>query len=263
MGSLRAPAFRWWFIGQVLSVSGTFTQAVAISWLVLQLTGSGLALGLLGSSSMLPLLLGGPLAGALADRVDRRRLLVVTQSTFILLAGTLAVLLMMAAFGLGGIGGALLAAGGRAMPSGRSVRLLALLTGLSVLATAAAPVVGVTFAGLAVTGCLSIWFIARANTLVQLRADPSMRGRVMGIWVMALPGTSPVTSPAIGFTAGSLGPREGFGLAGAALLLTAAAGWGALADRGEAVWSAPTPGGDGVPAESWIDTRREPAVAER
>ncbi|MGA8016566.1 MAG: MFS transporter, partial [Candidatus Dormiibacterota bacterium] len=92
MGSLRAPAFRWWFISQVLSVSGTFTQAVAISWLVLQLTGSGLALGLLGSSSMLPLLLGGPLAGALADRVDRRRLLVVTQSTFILLAGTLAVL---------------------------------------------------------------------------------------------------------------------------------------------------------------------------
>ncbi len=148
-----------------------------------------------------------------------------------------------------------------AMPSGRSVRLLALLTGLSVLATAAAPVVGVTFAGLAVTGCLSIWFIARANTLVQLRADPSMRGRVMGIWVMALPGTSPVTSPAIGFTAGSLGPREGFGLAGTALLLTAAAGWGALAERGEAVWAEPVAGGS-APGESCLDPLHQPALAE-
>ena len=70
-GSLRAPAFRWWFASQVLSASGTMTQGVAQSWLVLKLTGSGLDLGLLGSCYMLPVLVGGPWAGALADRIDQ------------------------------------------------------------------------------------------------------------------------------------------------------------------------------------------------
>jgi len=381
LGSLRAPAFRWWFLSQVLSASGSMTQGVAQAWLVLRLTGSGLDLGLLSSLFMLPVLLGGPIAGAITDRVDRRRLLIVTQSLFILLAASLAILtatgavrvwmlfvlafatgavsapdgaarqvyvmdlvgrerlasavsmnevvlnlsrvigpalgglflatlgiaacfaanaasylprpgvregpwrgvaaglayawrkpeirslllmaaasgmlfnlgvalpllatstlhlggagygLLMAAFGVGGVGGAVLAASGQSIPSGRSVRLLAVLTGLSILATAAAPGAGLAFPGMVLTGCLSIWFIARANTLAQLVADPAMRGRVMGIWVMALPGMQPVTSPVVGFTAEAAGARAGFGLAGAALLLTAAAGWRSLADHGGA-----------------------------
>ena len=397
-GSLRTPAFRWWFASQVLSASGTMTQAVAQSWLLLKLTGSGLDLGILGSCYMLPILVGGPWAGALVDRVDRRRLLIATQSLFIVAASALAVLtwtgtiqvwmlfvmalltgavsapdgaarqvyvldlvggrrlvsavslnevvinvsrvvgpaigglllatlgipvcyvanalsyvpplmvlllhpahralvgarrrvaarrgairdglryvwntpvlratvlmaaasgmlfnlgvalpllatrvfhldaggygLMMAAFGLGGVAGALLAASGQARPEGRAVRVLCVLTGLSILATAVAPDVAMAFAGLLVTGCLSIWFIARANTLAQLRADPSMRGRVMGIWSMALPGAQPLTSPGVGYAAEAAGARAGFGLAGVALLLTAAAGWRALGER----WAAP------------------------
>jgi MFS family permease len=416
-GSLRAPAFRWWFASQVLSASGTMTQGVAQSWLVLKLTGSGLDLGLLGSCYMLPVLVGGPWAGALADRIDRRRLLIATQSIFIVSASLLAALtwsgavrvwmlfaiafvtgavsapdsaarqvyvldlvggrelasaislnevvlnvsrvvgpamggiflatlgipvcyvanaisylppllvllvlhrkgrlpaasqasgtgvpdvtpesasatsaaagrgrrprgqvraglryvwstpvlrftvlmaaasgmlfnlgvalpllatrvfhlggggygLMMAVFGLGGVAGAFLAASARGQPRGREVRLLGALTGVAVLATAAAPAAGLAFAGLAVTGCLSIWFIARANTLAQLRADPAMRGRVMGIWTMALPGASPVTGPTIGLVAETAGARAGFGLAGVALLVTAGLGWRALADNG-------------------------------
>jgi MFS family permease len=392
------------------------TQGVAQSWLVLKLTGSGLDLGLLGSCYMLPVLVGGPWAGALADRIDRRRLLIATQSIFIVSASLLAALtwsgavrvwmlfaiafvtgavsapdsaarqvyvldlvggrelasaislnevvinvsrvvgpamggiflatlgipvcyvanavsylppllvllvlhrkgrlpaatqasgtgvpgaapepasgtaaagrkprprgqvraglryvwstpvlrftvlmaaasgmlfnlgvalpllatrvfhlggggygLMMAVFGLGGVAGAFLAASARGQPGGREVRLLGALTGVAVLATAAAPDAGLAFAGLAVTGCLSIWFIARANTLAQLRADPAMRGRVMGIWTMALPGTSPVTGPTIGLVAETAGARAGFGLAGVALLVTAGVGWRALADNG-------------------------------
>jgi MFS family permease len=402
-GSLHAPAFRWWFLSQLLSASGTMMQSVAQAWLVLRLTGSAFDLGLLGSCTMLPVLLGGPWAGALVDRVDRRRLLTVTQSLFILSATLLAVLtwtgevrvwmlfviafatgavsapdqaarqvyvldlvggrrlgsgvslnevvlnlsrvlgpafgglflatlgiapcfvanaasylppllvlvvlhrglarnassagaarpsaaravpgqvraglayvwrtpalravvlmaaasgmlfnlgvalpllatrvfhlggggygLMMAAFGVGGFAGALLAASSRPVPGGHEVRLLAVLTGLAILGTALAPDTGLVFGGLVVTGGLSIWFIARANTLAQLRSDPAMRGRVMGIWTMALPGASPLTSPAIGYTGEVAGGRASFGLAGIALLLTAAAGWRALSDASPA-----------------------------
>lgn len=44
------------------------------------------------------------------------------------------------------------------------------------------------------TGCLSIWFIAAANTLVQLATAPGMRGRVMGLWGTALPGSNVLTA---------------------------------------------------------------------
>jgi sugar phosphate permease len=75
---------------------------------------------------------------------------------------------------------------------------------------------------------MSIWFIARANTLVQMEIDPAMRGRVMGIWNMALPGTSLVTAPMVGWVIDTVGPREGFGLAGVALFVTAVLGWRSL-----------------------------------
>ncbi len=65
---------------------------VAQTWLVLKLTGKGVDLGLLSSCALLPVLVGGPWAGVLVDRVDRRRLLIVTQSLFIGLASLLAVL---------------------------------------------------------------------------------------------------------------------------------------------------------------------------
>ncbi len=383
--SLAVPAYRQWFISQILSVSGTMAQIVALSWLVLQLTHSGVALGLLSTAAMAPLLVAGPWAGALVDRVDRRRLLIVTQSLYIALSVLLAIVadtgairvwmvfaiafasgivgapdtaarqvyvndlvgptrlssavslnevvinasrvvgpamgglllatagvsaciwanaasfvpslivlvghrglatathhdattthdrrflvgwryawghstirlalllaaasgmlfnmnvslplvasrvfhlggggfgLMMSAFGVGGILGGL-AAAGRGVPTRRSMVFLAIISGLAVLATASARDVGEFYAGLVVTGGASIWFIARANTLVQHETELRLRGRVMAVWSMALPGMMPLTSPLVGWVGASAGPREGFGLAGAALLVIAVAG---------------------------------------
>lgn len=139
--------------------------------------------------------------------------------------------LMMAVFGIGALPGALLASVGSGRPTGRSVGLLALATAAAVLGTALAPALWLVLAGMAVTGCLSIWFIAQANTFVQLAADPPMRGRVMGLWTMALPGTEPATSPFVGYLSQTFGARDGFGLSAVALLVTVAVGWRALTDR--------------------------------
>jgi MFS family permease len=394
--SLESPEFRPWFFAQVFSASGTMTQGVAMSWLVLRLTGNGVDLGLMTACTFLPLLVFGPYAGTLVDRFDRRRLLIVTQTLLLLLAALAATLiatglvklwmlfviaaltgcvsapdgtarqvyvidlvgtgrlasavslyevvlnisrvvgpavggvllatvgvgaccalnaasylqplfvllrhrphhaapgpaapgarkappgqlraglryawrnrpirvclflaaasgllfnlsvqlpllatrvfhlggggygLMMAVFGIGALPGALLASTGSGRPTGRSVGVLALATAAVVFGTAAAPALWLVMTGLAATGCLSIWFIAQANTLVQLAADPSMRGRVMGLWTMALPGTEPATSPFAGYISQTFGARDGFSLSGVALLLTAAIGWRALTDR--------------------------------
>ena len=405
VASLADPAFRNWFLAQILSASGSMAQGVAMAWLMLGLTGSGVDLGLLTTCSFLPVTLTGSWAGALVDRIDRRRLLITTQILFTVLSVLLGVLtaggvvrvwmlfaftvafglvnaadgparqvyvldlvgagrlanavglnevvlntsrvlgpavggvllatagasacfffnaatflpplvvlltyrsatasaasgpgaappsragqvrdglryawgtptiriclfmaaasgmlfslgaslpllatkafhlggggygLLMAVFGGGAVLGAVCAASTGAPPSPRAVRILAVLTGLSIIATAAAPGVTPAIAGFATTGCLSIWFISRTNTLVQLRAKPSMQGRVMGIWTMALPGATPLTSPLVGWVAGSIGPREGFGLAGIALLACAGAGRRALSDAADGPTGEPT-----------------------
>lgn len=78
--------FRLFFAGQAVSVTGTWVQYVAVSWLVLRLTGSGIALGVVTALSFSPILLFGAWAGVLADRHDKRRILLWTQSAFGVLA---------------------------------------------------------------------------------------------------------------------------------------------------------------------------------
>jgi MFS family permease len=78
--------FRLFFFGQIVSVSGTWMQMVAAAWLVLQLTGSGVALGIDTALSFGPILLFGAYGGALADRYDKRTMLIVTQSVFAMFA---------------------------------------------------------------------------------------------------------------------------------------------------------------------------------
>ena len=142
---------------------------------------------------------------------------------------------MMAAFGGGALFGAVLAGTGSAWPSGPRVRSLVLTTGLEVCVAACSPWEGMLYIGLALAGSLSIWFIALANALVQLRSDPALRGRVMGVWTMALPGMLPVTSLLVGTVAtlggGALGARLAFALSGVALTASALVGWRALADQ--------------------------------
>lgn len=90
--SLSNPNFRRYFTGQAVSMVGTWMQAVAQSWLVLQLTGSGTALGSVVALQTLPVLLFGPYGGVVADRLDKRRLLIGLQSVMGVLAAILGVL---------------------------------------------------------------------------------------------------------------------------------------------------------------------------
>jgi MFS family permease len=78
--SLAVPNYRRYFVGQVVSLSGNWMQIVAEVWLVLQLTGSGLAVGLTMASQFAPILLFGAYGGLLADRFDKRTLLMATQA---------------------------------------------------------------------------------------------------------------------------------------------------------------------------------------
>jgi MFS family permease len=84
--SLQVRNFRLYFIGQTISTSGTFMQSIAQAWLVLKLTNSGTALGLVAALQNLPILLLAPWGGVIADRFPKRTLLYVTQSAFGVLA---------------------------------------------------------------------------------------------------------------------------------------------------------------------------------
>jgi MFS family permease len=87
--ALHSRSFRLYFGGQVVSASGSFLQQTAIGWLVLELTGSASDLGLVLAVGGIPSLLLGPWGGAVADRVDLRKLLIVTQSLYCVLAALL------------------------------------------------------------------------------------------------------------------------------------------------------------------------------
>ena len=77
--SLQVPNYRRYFAGQVVSLSGNWMQIVAEMWLILQLTNSGVAVGLTTALQFAPILLLGAYGGLLADRFDKRRLLMGTQ----------------------------------------------------------------------------------------------------------------------------------------------------------------------------------------
>ncbi|HXV04705.1 MAG TPA: MFS transporter [Solirubrobacterales bacterium] len=78
--SLSVPNYRRYFAGQIVSVSGNWMQMVAEIWLVLSLTGSGIAVGATTALQFLPILLFGAWGGVLTDRFPKRRLLIVTQT---------------------------------------------------------------------------------------------------------------------------------------------------------------------------------------
>jgi MFS family permease len=382
--SLRVRNYRLYFIGQVVSVSGSWMQRVAQSWLVLHLTGSGVALGTVSALQFLPMLVLGAWGGVLADRADKRRLLMITQALMGLLAlvlgtvtlaglvqlwmvyllalllgvvtavdnpsrqsfvmemvgrrqvtnavslnsavftgarvvgpaiagllivlvgtgwcfvinaltfgavmvalaamdptklqraeasprargqlleglrfvrsrsdilaplvllgvvGTLALNwtvilpllasrtfhgdartygLLFAVLGAGSLAGALVTASRREP----SVRLLVgslVAFGVLMLAAAAAPSLPLELAVLAPMGTAALVFQTTSNSLIQLRSEPALRGRVMAIYVVVFVGTTPIGAPIVGWVAQQYGPRAAMGLGAAAVLLTAAA----------------------------------------
>jgi MFS family permease len=90
--SLRVRNYRLYAAGQLVSLTGTWMQRVAQDWLVLELTNSGTALGIVTALQFLPSLLFGLWGGLLADRYDKRKLLLATQTGLALVALILGVL---------------------------------------------------------------------------------------------------------------------------------------------------------------------------
>lgn len=92
--ALRSRNYRLFFAGQSVSLVGTWMQQVAMSWLVYRLTGSAFLLGVVGFTSQIPTFLLAPVAGVLADRWNRRKLLMFTQALAMLQAVFLATVVL-------------------------------------------------------------------------------------------------------------------------------------------------------------------------
>src|SRR5229473_1699207 len=90
--AMRHRNFRLFFGGQLVSLSGTWMQIVAQSWLVLKLSNSAMMLGIVAFASYAPILLVALFAGVIIDHVDRRRLIIVAQVLQMLSAFVLAAL---------------------------------------------------------------------------------------------------------------------------------------------------------------------------
>ncbi len=382
--------YRLYFGGQAVSMAGTWMQAVAQGWLVLQLTGSSTLLGVVTACQFLPVTFFGPLGGVVVDRFDTRKLLIATQIaaatlalilglltvtdtvqiwmvfavaiglgfvtvvdtparlTFVLelvgpelvsnaitlnsvnmnaarvigpsiaavtialvgvgpcfllnagsylaviaalvvldrrsiqpkivtarakgqvreglryvwrtpalrtpllmmaLIGTLAyefqvILPVMAKYTFGGDAGTYgimtAAMGAGAVIGGLFVASkshygiealvrISVVFGVVIALVALSPTLPVALAALVLVGAASITFLARANTTLQLTAEPLMRGRVMALWTVAFLGTTPIGGPIVGSIAQYIGPR--WAMATAAASCFGAAGLGASRAR--------------------------------
>ena len=84
LGALRHRNYRLFLTGQIISTVGTWMQSVALPWLALQLTHSGLLVGLVLAAQFMPVLLGSPFGGIVADRFRKRNILLITQCLFTL-----------------------------------------------------------------------------------------------------------------------------------------------------------------------------------
>jgi MFS family permease len=90
--ALRHRNFQLFFGGQLISLVGTWMQSVAQAWLVYRLTGSSLLLGIVAFASQIPIFLLSPVGGTVADRYNRHRVVIATQTTSMVLAAILATL---------------------------------------------------------------------------------------------------------------------------------------------------------------------------
>ncbi|MDB5261675.1 MAG: transporter [Adhaeribacter sp.] len=92
--ALQYPNYRLFFMGQGVSLIGTWMQQIAMSWLVYRLTDSVFLLGVLGFASQVPSFLIGPFAGVVSDRYNRHRILILTQALSMLQASVLTALVL-------------------------------------------------------------------------------------------------------------------------------------------------------------------------
>ena len=83
LGALRHRNYRLFLVGQIISTVGTWMQTVALPWLALELTHNGFLVGLALATQFLPVLVGSPFAGVVADRYRKRNVLLLTQAAFV------------------------------------------------------------------------------------------------------------------------------------------------------------------------------------
>jgi MFS family permease len=95
MRALTHRNFQLFFSGQLISLIGTWMQTVAQSWLVYRITKSSLLLGSVGFASQIPVFLVAPIGGMVADRVNRQRVVIATQTASMILAFILATLTLL------------------------------------------------------------------------------------------------------------------------------------------------------------------------
>ena len=90
--AFRSRNYRLFIAGQLVSLIGTWMQSVAQAWLIYRLTGSAALLGLIGFAGQIPIFILAPFGGVVADRMNRHRVRIATQTVMMLLAFTLAAL---------------------------------------------------------------------------------------------------------------------------------------------------------------------------
>ena len=111
----RHRNFRIFFLGQLVSLAGSWMQNIALAWLVLELSGSPLAVGALAFARFLPFTVFGLAAGVVTDRIEPRRLVMITQAAALLVSVALAVVTLTGSatlpivYGLAALGGLTLA----------------------------------------------------------------------------------------------------------------------------------------------------------
>lgn len=125
---------------------------------------------------------------------------------------------MSIAMGAGAIVGALFAAN-RADTHGRVLFGTGITFGVSILVASFAPTLSVFITLLVVVGGGQIAFLAVCNSLLQVIADPEMRGRVMAVYTITLLGTTPIGGPLVGWISEQFGPRWGFAVGGVATVV--------------------------------------------
>ena len=86
--ALQSRNYRLYFFGQLISLSGTWLQWVAQGWLVLKMTNSAFQIGLIAAIGTLPSLIVTPLGGVIVDRFNKKKILLFTQSSAMILAFT-------------------------------------------------------------------------------------------------------------------------------------------------------------------------------
>jgi MFS family permease len=124
---------------------------------------------------------------------------------------------MTIAMGAGALFGALFAAS-RKHAQGALMFGTGMAFGVATCVTALAPSLGLLIALLVTVGAGQIAFLATCNSVVQLRSDPVMRGRVMAVYTIAILGSTPIGGPVVGWISEQFGPRWGLAVGGIATI---------------------------------------------